>query len=150
MDLYSAILAIATCLMALALTVLSYRYRRDIERRKATEKGLLSREHEYRALLSSAERQTQELKLLDQVRTAMAREVDLPVMNKAVVEAIADTFGYTQVSLYLLEDDTLVMQHQVGYETFIERIPINQGVSGRTVRTEPQPCSAMYAPTRRF
>ncbi|MBK9234428.1 MAG: GAF domain-containing protein [Anaerolineae bacterium] len=56
-----------------------------------------------------------------------------------MVEAIAGTFGYAQVSLYLLQGDTLWLQHQVGYTTVIPAIPITQGVSGRVVRSR-QPC----------
>src|SRR5207237_7004746 len=44
-------------------------------------------------------------------------------------------FGYTQVSLYVLEGDVLVCQHQVGYAQVIERLPITLGVNGRVVRT---------------
>lgn len=81
------------------------------------------------------ERQTRELALLDQVRQAVARELELPQVIQTVVEGIARTFGYTQVSLYLLEGDVLQLQHQVGYPGVIERIPITDGVSGRVVRT---------------
>jgi signal transduction histidine kinase len=89
-----------------------------------------------RALLAAAERQAQERDLLDLVRVALAREADLPGVFRTVVEAIAATFGYTQVSIYRLEDDTtLVMQHQVGYNRVLERIPIERGVSGRVART---------------
>jgi PAS domain S-box-containing protein len=89
-----------------------------------------------RALLAAAERQAQERDLLDRVRVAMAREADLPGVFRTVVDAIADTFGYTQVSLYRLEDGaTLVLQHQVGYDRVLSRISIEEGVSGRVART---------------
>ena len=55
-------------------------------------------------------------------------------MRRAVVEAIARTYGYTQVSAYRLQGETLVLQHQVGYERVLDRIPITRGVMGRTVR----------------
>jgi PAS domain S-box-containing protein len=135
METYFAGLVVLTCLMALILVVFLSRYRKDIERRKATEALLRGREQEHRTLLASAERQTRELKLLDQVRTALARELDLSVMLRTVVEAIVDTFGYTQVSLYLLKNGVLELQHQVGYDTVIRHIPVDKGVSGRTVRT---------------
>ena len=86
-------------------------------------------------LLATAERQAQERDLLDRVRTALERELDLPVLFRAVVKAIADTFGYTQVSLYLLDGDHLVLQQQVGYDQVLERIPVEQGVMGRAART---------------
>jgi PAS domain S-box-containing protein len=97
--------------------------------------SLQESEQRYRTLLAQEQRQAQELALLDRVRTALAGELDLPTLLRTVVEAIAETFGYTLVSLYLLEGDTLVLQHQVGYEHVIPYIPISQGVSGRVVRT---------------
>jgi PAS domain S-box-containing protein len=56
-------------------------------------------------------------------------------MFRTVVEGIAATFGYTQVSIYLLRGDTLECQHQVGYQRIIDRIPVSQGVSGKVART---------------
>jgi signal transduction histidine kinase/CheY-like chemotaxis protein/putative methionine-R-sulfoxide reductase with GAF domain len=86
-------------------------------------------------LFAATRRQAQALGLLDRVRTALASEIELPTLIKTVVEAISETFGYTLVSLYLLEGDELAMQHQVGYDNVIERIPISSGVSGRVVRS---------------
>ena len=83
----------------------------------------------------SAQRLAQELQLLDYVRTALARELQLDVMVRRVVEAIATTFGYTQVSLYLREGEYLIMQHQVGYTQVLAQLPLAQGVMGRVVRT---------------
>jgi PAS domain S-box-containing protein len=109
---------------------------RDVSDYKAKEDELRASEGRVRALLATAERQGQERDLLDRVRAALAGEVDLPGLFRTVVEAIADTFGYTQVSLYLLEDaTTLVLQHQVGYDRVLARIPIDRGVSGRVART---------------
>ncbi len=80
-------------------------------------------------------RQSGDLALLHQVRTALAQELDLWSVFYTVVEAIAKTYGYSQVSAYLLEGGVLVLQHGVGYERAIERIPVTEGVSGRAVRT---------------
>lgn len=98
---------------------------RDITRRKQVEEAL---QEGYR-------RQAWELSLLHQVRTALARVLDPPTVFRTIVEAVARTYGYTQVSAYQLEGGTLVLQHQVGYDQVIERIPIGEGVSGRAVRT---------------
>ncbi|MEJ5200112.1 MAG: GAF domain-containing protein, partial [Anaerolineae bacterium] len=86
-------------------------------------------------LYAAAQRHAQEMALLDQIRTALAGELDLNTILRVVVESIANTFGYTLVSLYLLEGDVLVLQHQVGYDHVLSRIPISRGVSGRVART---------------
>ncbi len=100
----------------------------DITEQKLAQEVLKKSEELHR-------RQAQELSLLYSVSTAVAQELDLSVVFRTVVEAVAQTFGYALVSAYLLEDEALVLQHQVGYERVIERIPITEGVSGRVVRT---------------
>ena len=108
---------------------------RDVTERKAAEEALRAREEEARGLAAAAARQAQEIDLLERVRTGLAREVELPVLFRTVVEATAETFGYSQVSLYLCAGEELVLQHQVGYDQVLERIPVSRGISGRVVRT---------------
>ena len=104
---------------------------RDIAARKADEAALRASEGRYRELLASAERQARELLLLARVQTALARELDPDAVVRVVVEEIAATFGYTQVSLYLREGADHVLQHQVGYARVLARFPATAGVSGR-------------------
>jgi len=112
---------------------------RDVTESHEASALLREREARLEEAALAADRHAQELELLDRVRTALARELDLPVLFRTVVEAIAETFGYTQVSLYLLENDELVLQHQVGYEHASDRVPtrlsITRGIMGRVVRT---------------
>ncbi len=84
---------------------------------------------------AALQRQMREAALLDQARTALSGDMELSDLMRTVVEGVAETFGYTLVSLYLLEDDKLRLQHQVGYHTVIAEVPITEGVSGRVVRT---------------
>jgi len=100
----------------------------DITERVRAEEALRQSEERYRG-------QSRELALLHQVSTALAQELELPAVFRMVVETIAGTYGYTQVSAYLLEGEELVLQHQVGYHRVFERVPVTQGVSGRAVRT---------------
>lgn len=85
--------------------------------------------------LKAAAGANRELALIGNVRSVMARELELPDLFRSVVEAVAESFGYTQVSLYMLKGDALVLQHQVGYHSVISRIPVTEGVSGRVVRS---------------
>jgi PAS domain S-box-containing protein len=93
----------------------------DITIRKLTEEAL--------------ERRMQELALLDRVRFALALELNTASFFRTVVEAIVETFAYEHVSLFLLEGDELVAQHQVGYAPGMARLPITRGVMGRVART---------------
>jgi len=103
--------------------------------RERVEATLRENEQRYRDLFASARRQAQDLALLNQIRTVLARELDLQTIFRIVVEAIAETFGYTQVSLYLRQDDLLHLQHQVGYDQVISQIPLTLGVAGRVARS---------------
>jgi diguanylate cyclase (GGDEF)-like protein/PAS domain S-box-containing protein len=86
-------------------------------------------------LFTGVMRQSKELRLLHEVRTAIAGELDMNRIVHRTVEAVVETFGYTLVSLYLREGNLLILQHQVGYDQVIPTIPITSGVSGRVVRT---------------
>jgi len=51
------------------------------------------------------------------------------------VEAIAHTYEYQLVSLYLIRGDRLILQHQVGYDKTIHEIPLGQGITSKAVFT---------------
>jgi PAS domain S-box-containing protein len=103
--------------------------------RQRTEADLKQSEQNYRILYEMAQKQTQELALLSDVRNAMAQELDLPALLRNVVESIAASFGYALVSLYLIKEDSLILQHQVGYERVIPKIALTEGVAGRVAMT---------------
>jgi PAS domain S-box-containing protein len=108
---------------------------RDITERKQVEAALRQDEQKYRTLFTESQRQAEELALLEEVRTALAQEIDLADLLRVVVEGIAKTFGYTQVSVYLRQGDVLQLQHLVGYEHPMWEIPITHGVMARSIRT---------------
>jgi diguanylate cyclase (GGDEF)-like protein/PAS domain S-box-containing protein len=89
-----------------------------------------------RDLFDKAQRQTQELALLEQVTSALARQVELPEILRTVVEAAANTLDYPMVSIYMVEDGMLVIRHHHGYSQIYERIPLGRGVMSRAVLSE--------------
>jgi PAS domain S-box-containing protein len=109
----------------------------DITARKLAELTLKTSEEKYHTLFLTAERQAQELSLISAVQESLARELDLNNLLQRVVEEIAQIFGYTFVSIYILETANLKLVHQVGYdqEGVIDTIPSDKGISGKVVRT---------------
>ncbi len=102
---------------------------------QTTEIDLRQSEVLYEELYNSTWRQAQELSLLVRVREALANKLDLKSILRTVVEATAESFGYTLVSIYLLQDNVLHLQHHVGYDQMIRQMPIDKGVMGRVART---------------
>lgn len=97
--------------------------------------ALRASEGRYTTLLAVMRRQMRDSQLLDQVRTLIAQELDLPTLFRTVVEKTAAMFGYTHVSLYLRENNSLVLQHQVGYESVLDHLSIDSGIAGRVAST---------------
>lgn len=121
------------CEAELAVAHASLRER--IAEHERADEALRAGERQFREVSARAQRQAQELALMDRVRTAMASELDFAGLIRIAVEAVSATFGYDMVSLYLLEGDELVLQHQVGYDKVLARIPIHRGICGRVART---------------
>src|SRR5258708_39467806 len=107
----------------------------EIQERRRAEEYLRTSENSYRRLAETSQRQAKELELLDRVRTAMAGTLDMPDLFRTVVEAVAQTFGYSLVSIYRVKDEAMVLEHQIGYEQVLNEMPITQGVSGRVARS---------------
>ena len=92
----------------------------DVTKRRESEERLRS--------------QSRELALLHRVRTAVARELEVPGVLARAVEAVAETYGDTRMSAYLLEGGELVLQHRVGYREGLGRIPLTKGIFARALR----------------
>ena len=72
--------------------------------------------------------QSRELDLLHRVRTAVARELEVTGVLARVVEAVAQTYDHTRLSVYLVEGGELVLQHQAGYHEAPGRSSLSKGV----------------------
>ncbi|MBI5822570.1 MAG: diguanylate cyclase [Chloroflexi bacterium] len=75
---------------------------------------------------------------LQSVTETVTSSLELDNIFKTVVQLLKETYGYTYVSIYLLEDSTLRLGAQAGYpqELIIHEIPVNMGIAGKTVRTK--------------
>lgn len=91
---------------------------------------------------ASLHAQTQEnlnvLATLQNISKAISSSLDMEIIASKVVNGLHDAFGYSHVSIYLLEEDYLYLAGEVGYphDMKIEKIHISQGVCGRTIRTK--------------
>jgi PAS domain S-box-containing protein len=118
---------------------------RQVEQRRLrlqAQNALSGSERRYRELYTAASRQAQELAVIDRVRATITRGLEPAAIFQSVVEGIASTFGYTYVSLFLLEGNHLTPHYHVGYLNGLPELPISQGIVGRTVRTG----TPVYAP----
>lgn len=89
-------------------------------------------------LYAKTQENLQVLSAIQEISKVIASSLDANAISHQVVNRLASTFGYTHVSLYLLEDDYLHLSAEIGYpkEMLIEKIHISQGVSGRAIRTK--------------
>lgn len=77
----------------------------------------------------------EELSLLLELSRTLAADLELPQIYRQVVEAVSRTFGYAMVSVYTVESGFLRLQHQVGYVTWVERVPLGEGTMSRAVQS---------------
>jgi diguanylate cyclase (GGDEF)-like protein len=128
-------------------TVYGVLYVESIEKNTFDELDIKTLETLSNQITSSLQRaalyvETQEnLRVLSAIQTiskAIASSLDAQTISRQVVNELAKVFGYTHISLYLLEDDNLHLSYEIGYpkEMIIDKIHISQGVSGRAIRTK--------------
>jgi len=99
---------------------------------------LRASEQLHRELLIASQHQANQLRLLHRVRETLSTELELDVVFRTVVEAIADILGYDFTNLYTLDDGRLHRRHQVGYDDpskIYYTIEPGQGIAGTVVQT---------------
>lgn len=74
---------------------------------------------------------------LHRISQIISSSLDIDRLFQTVLQLLKDTFGYSHVSIYLLEEDVLKLRALIGYpdELAIMEIRIAQGIIGRTART---------------
>jgi diguanylate cyclase (GGDEF)-like protein/PAS domain S-box-containing protein len=88
----------------------------------------------YRELYSAADRQARELTLLDRVRNAIAKEVNPQQVLAATALAIHEVLGYSNIAIYLLEDNHLTAKSHIGYDKLPTHLPPDIGIVARAIR----------------
>ncbi len=76
-----------------------------------------------------------EVNLHNQIRQALLTNPDLKRVFPLFVEIIAETFGFSLVNIYFLEQGELRLQANTGDRESPEVIPLHQGVHGRVARS---------------
>ena len=88
-------------------------------------------------LYSRAQEHLQVMTVLQSVSHAVMSSLELNEILHNVIELLKDSLGYSNISIYLLEDDILRLSAQLGYpeHMIIYQIPVIAGVGGRAIRT---------------
>jgi PAS domain S-box-containing protein len=108
---------------------------RDNSHPKKEAETILQKVKRYSRLYRSTLRQLKKKELLDRVRNAIARELNIRTITRIATEGIAESFGYPLVSLYILQGDTLILQNQVGQVNIAEKILTSQCMEWKVVRS---------------
>jgi len=88
-------------------------------------------------LYARTQQHLQVMTTLQSISHTVASSLELDEILDNVILLLKDSFGYTYLSIYLLDGDTLHLGAQLGYpnDTLIHEIPVSMGVIGRTART---------------
>ena len=88
-----------------------------------------------RASMARERRRNRQLAGVEAVGRLLAEDPSSHSLDQ-VVDLLADRFGYSLVSIYLMDDDgSLVLGAQRGYDRVLERFDGTTGVVGRVMRT---------------
>jgi len=102
---------------------------------RMVEKASSQSEKLYKEMYLSARRQIRKMMWLDKVRNSIARELDLSKIAENVTEGIAASFGKSLVSLYMLQNDRLILLKQAGYIEIPEWLPVDNSIEGNVIRS---------------
>jgi diguanylate cyclase (GGDEF)-like protein len=89
-------------------------------------------------LFARARERLRTITTLQSISQAVTSTLEPQEIFQMVVHLLKNTFDYTHVCIYLLDDQILRCGYQVGYpdEAVLHEIPVTSGVIGRTARTK--------------
>jgi diguanylate cyclase (GGDEF)-like protein len=89
-------------------------------------------------LYARTQQHLQVMTTLQSISNAVASSLELDEILDNVIRLLKDSFGYTYISIYLLDGNILYLGAELGYPDtmLIHEIPITSGVIGRTARTK--------------
>lgn len=90
------------------------------------------------ALYAETQENLRVLSIIQNISRTIASSLEKEKIANQIVTELKEAFGYTHISIYMLEEDYLQLAAEIGYpkEMVIEKIHISQGVSGRAIRTK--------------
>lgn len=94
-----------------------------------------AKEHEKIAV--KLQRQNQELELLNEIRTALAQEVEVSKIVEITIQKLSSDFSYTEINLYLLDGDQFKKHYPNNKGPLRESFPTHTNFS-RTPLQHPQ------------
>jgi PAS domain S-box-containing protein len=95
----------------------------------------IQQQENVRELSQLSSTQAKRLELIDTIRNDAAKATTTQDLIKNIVQSISQNLGVPLVSIYLLEEDHLVLQHAVGYKkTIAKHAMTGKGVMVRTIK----------------
>ncbi|HEY0607835.1 MAG TPA: GAF domain-containing protein, partial [Herpetosiphonaceae bacterium] len=91
-----------------------------------------------RAILYSAtHQQAQQLAVIDQLRAAIASQLDLDALGMTIVRLLRDQLHFEFVAILLIQDDMLCLRAWCGtYQRIRSRMKLEQGLNGLAIRKQ--------------
>jgi PAS domain S-box-containing protein len=108
----------------------------DITERKRNEQASKESEARYRKLFRAADRQARELELLDQVRTALARELDGASILQVLISTLSSVLGYNHLSIYLLREDHFMLSQQLRCDNAAPSLHFQHGIMAQVLKSK--------------
>jgi GAF domain-containing protein len=86
-------------------------------------------------LYTATHQQAQQLAVIDQLRAAIASQLDLDALGMTIVRLLREQLGFEFVAIRILQDDMLCLRAWGGtYQRIRSRVKLDQGLNGLAIR----------------